>query len=39
MEVHGFTANFLANKYVESLSADPYMNMKNFARIVQRSGT
>lgn len=34
--VHGFTANFLAEKYVDSFRADQDMNMKNFARIVQK---
>jgi hypothetical protein len=36
MEVHGFTLNILAKKYVESLRVDPYMNIKNFSRIVQK---
>jgi hypothetical protein len=34
--VHGFSSNFLAEKYVESFRSDQDMNMKNFSRVVQK---
>jgi hypothetical protein len=35
-KVHAFTANFLADKYLEAFRADQDMNMKSFSRIVQK---
>jgi hypothetical protein len=33
---HGFSPNFLAEKYVENFRVDQNMNMKNFLRVVQK---
>jgi hypothetical protein len=35
-QVRGFTYKFLAEKYIENFRADENMNLKNFARIVQK---
>ena len=35
-KVHAFTAQFIADKFLESFRADQGMNMKNFARVVQK---
>ena len=34
--VKSFTAPFMAGKYLDSFRADENMNMKNFARVVQK---